>query len=135
MAEAMARKYGSDVLSAASAGTAPAPNSYHLTRSLLSEVNVDLGEQIPKALRDVDLSRYDLIINMSGSPLLLNAEVPVETWEVEDPYGRSEELFRRTRGDIEMRVIDLILRARLGKVRPLKKTAHMIDSGRSSSRQ
>jgi protein-tyrosine-phosphatase len=117
MAEALARKYGSDVLTASSAGLWPAVQSHAVTRSVLREINVDLGQHSPRALSALDLSQYDLIVNISGEPLPVAPGLEVETWNVEDPYGRSEDEFRRARGEIEMKVMNLILRIRTGKIR------------------
>jgi protein-tyrosine-phosphatase len=116
MAEALARKYGSDVLMPASAGLSPAMDPQVPTRSILREINVDLGQHRPRNLGEVDLRRFDLIVNMSGMPLPAVQDVPVETWDVKDPYGREEEAFRRARSDIEMKVMHLILRVRTGKL-------------------
>lgn len=116
MAEALARKYGSDVLEVSSAGLTPAINTTPYTRKVLEEKNVDLGDHVPRRFRDLDLSEYDLIVNMSGSNLPQNLGVPVEEWRVEDPMGRSEDDFRQTREVIEMLVMRLILRVRLGKL-------------------
>ena len=116
MAEAMARKYGSDVLEASSAGLMPAMSNTPFTRTVLTEKNVDLGDHLPRRFRDSDLKSFDLIVNMSGSPLPRNLGVPVEEWNVDDPMGKEEDEFRKTRETIEMLVMRLILRARLGKI-------------------
>jgi arsenate reductase len=116
MAEALARKYGSDVLEVSSAGLTPAINTTPYTRKVLEEKNVDLGEHVPRRFYDLDLSQYDLIVNMSGSMLPKNLSVPVEDWQVDDPMGRSEDDFRAAREVIEMLVMRLILRVRLGKL-------------------
>lgn len=135
MAEAMARKYGSDVLTAASAGLSPAMSNHALTRSVLGEINIDLGDHEPRKFSDVDLSKFDLIVNMSGSKLSDALGVPVENWSVKDPYGKKEPEFRAARSDIEMRVMQLILRLRTGKLNFERKPSWAIDSGRSSPRQ
>lgn len=135
MAEAMARKYGSDVLVASSAGLSPALNNHALTRAVLEEVNIDLGDHVPRRFTDVDLTKYDLIVNMSGSRLTNTGGLPVENWDVKDPYGKKEPEFRAARADIEMRVMQLILRLRTGKLVLKAKPAWAIDSGRASSRQ
>jgi protein-tyrosine-phosphatase len=116
MAEALARKYGADVLAADSAGLTPAIVTTPLTRAVLSARNVDLGNHLPKSFNDLDLTRYDLIVNMSGVKLPATVRVPVETWPVPDPYGAAEPAYRRACDDIENRVMRLILRARTGKL-------------------
>lgn len=116
MAEAMARKYGSDVLEVASAGLSPAMGNTPFTRSVLTEKNVDLGDHLPRRLRDFDLRSFDLVVNISGSPMPKNLSVPVEEWNVDDPMGGSEDDFRTARETLEMLVMRLILRARLGKI-------------------
>lgn len=116
MAEALARKYGSDVLEVSSAGLMPQLNAHAYTRSVLKEKNVELGDHLPRRFRDLDLSQYDLVVNMTGSPLSANLGVPVENWDVEDPYGGTEDDFRTVREVIEMAVMHLILRVRTGKL-------------------
>jgi arsenate reductase (thioredoxin) len=116
MAEAMARKYGSDVLEVSSAGLTPSIVTTPFTRSVLAEKNIDLGEHMPRPFQELNQKDYDLIVNLSGVPLPRNITVPVEDWNVEDPMGRKEEEFRKTRETIEMLVMRLILRARLGKL-------------------
>ena len=115
MAEALGRKYGSDVMEPASAGLAPAMSNHPFTRSVLSEIGVELGEHLPKRFRGFDLTGYDLVVNMSGQKLPFDPPVSVETWDVPDPMGKPEEEFRRTRELLEMLVMRLILRFRAGK--------------------
>lgn len=136
MAEALARKYGSDVLTAASAGVSAMNSALPITREVLREINVDLENHNPRRFGDINLQRYDLIVNMSGRPLPENLGVLVEEWDVKDPYGGTEDDFRRARGDIEMLVMRLILRLRTGKlVIPRRNPSPPIDSGRASSRR
>ena len=116
MAEAMARKYGADVIEPSSAGLSPQMNNHAFTRSVLKEKNVELGDHLPRRFRDLDLREYDLVVNMSGSMLPANLGVPVENWNVDDPYGGTEDDFRQAREVIEMAVMRLVLRARLGKL-------------------
>lgn len=129
MAEALARKYGSDVLVVSSAGISPAIHNHVLTRSVLLERNVELGDHIPRKFRDLDVSRYDMIVNISGQPIPQNLGIPVENWTIEDPMGGNEDQFRRTRDEIEMLVMRLILRVRTGKLQP------RIDAGAVRSSQ
>jgi arsenate reductase (thioredoxin) len=115
MAEAFARKYGSDVIEASSAGLSPAMNVTTLTRSVLLEKNIELGDHLPRYFSDLSLSGYDLIVNISGQKLPSNLGAPVETWPVRDPFGGTTEDYRRAMEELEMLVMRLILRIRTGK--------------------
>lgn len=135
MAAAFARTYGSDVLEVASAGLAPAMMISSLTRKVMLEKNIELGdEEFPKSLEMVKPGEADLIINMSGHPLPDSVETRVETWAVHDPIGESEEVYREVRDQIEQRVMRLIL-----KVRSRKPPAHAdrsrVDTRRRTPRQ
>ncbi len=112
MAEGFARTYGSDVITAQSAGLAPAMTISPLTRTVMQEKNIDLGDAFPKSLRMLGQLETDLIINISGHKLPTKTAVPVEDWEVRDPIGQSEEIYRKVRDEIEQRVMRLILAIR-----------------------
>ncbi|MDQ6758911.1 MAG: arsenate reductase ArsC [Acidobacteriota bacterium] len=114
MAEGFANKYGSDVLSAQSAGLGPAMTVDVLTNKVMAEKNIDLSESFPKGLNDVDPGQFDLVINMSGRKLPAT-KIAVEDWKVHDPVGQSEEVFREVANVIEQRVMRLILELRTGK--------------------
>ena len=115
MAEAFARTYGSDVIEASSAGLAPAFNTAVMTRTILLEKNIDLGDHLPRRFRDIDLSTYDLVVNITGQRLPSSLGVLVEDWDVKDPFGGEAEDFRRAMHHLEMLVMRLILRIRTGK--------------------
>src|SRR5579862_1242830 len=100
MAEAFARAYGSDVLEAQSAGLAPALALASLTHAVMLEKNIDLGNFYPKEMSRVQ-GGIDLIVNMSGYELQLKNPVPVEEWDVHDPIGDTEEVFRAVRDELE----------------------------------
>jgi len=116
MAEALANKYGADVLHASSAGLAPAISTTPHTRKVLAEKNVELGEHRPKSLGEVELQKVDLLINMSGQQLPSSRTLQIENWAVADPYGLDENAYRRVRDDIEMRVMRLVLKLRSAAV-------------------
>jgi protein-tyrosine-phosphatase len=113
MAEGFARTYGSDVMTVASAGLSPAPIVQLLTKKVMQDKNINIDSQFPKSLDDVDVSSFDLIINMSGMKLPA-ARMPIEMreWKVEDPIGRSEEVYNAVRDQLEMAVMRLILELR-----------------------
>jgi arsenate reductase (thioredoxin) len=114
MAEGFARTYGSDVLQAHSAGLAPAMVVAPLTHKVMLEKNIDVGSLYPKDFKSV-AANADLIINMSGLELPVKPVVPLENWEIRDPIGESEEVYREVRDEIELRVMQLILALRARK--------------------
>jgi len=116
MAEAFARKYGSDVLIAESAGLAPSLSNVPQTRKALAEKNVDLGNHLPRALDRIELAKIDLIVNMSGQKLPSPAGPKIEDWYVKDPIGASDTVYGEVRDQIEMKVMNLVLRIRNGKI-------------------
>jgi len=108
MAEGFARTYGSDVMEAQSAGLGPAFEVSPLTVAAMKEKNVDMSAAFPKGVDEVDRQGLNLIVNISGQHLPIR-EVPVVEWDVRDPIGRDEKVFREVRDEIERRVMDLIL--------------------------
>jgi len=107
MAEGFARAYGSDVMEPESAGLAPALSIAPLTHKVMLEKNIDLGHMYPRSAGLLK-GRYDLVINMSGGEVPKSIKAPVEEWEVHDPIGEPEEVFREVRDQIEQRVMGLV---------------------------
>ena len=133
MAEGFARTYGSDVLRASSAGLAPAMAVAPLTHKVMLEKNIDIGNIYPKDFKTV-LGAADLIVNMSGYELPVKTALPMEQWEIRDPIGEGEEVYRQVRDEIEQRVMQLILGMRVRKEnKPAGSTK--VDTRRRSLRQ
>jgi arsenate reductase len=139
MAEAFARTHGSDVLEAQSAGLAPALALASLTHTVMLEKDIDLGEYFPKEIGRIQgsVDDVDLIINMSGYELKLKKPVPVEEWDIHDPIGEPEEVFREVRDEIERRVLKLIetLRSRKAVGSEAVSDSMRVDSLRRPTRQ
>ncbi len=134
MAAGFARTYGVDVLTVQSAGLAPAMTVSSLTRQVMLEKNIDIGQEFPKGLETAYSGDVDLIINMSGHALPGKTEAEVETWTVRDPIGESEEVYREVRDQIEQRVMRLILKARARKL-PVASEVPRVDTRRRTPRQ
>ena len=128
MAEGFARAYGADVIHPLSAGLSPAVWVEPLTRQVMLEKNIDIGDAFPKSVDIAVRSGVDLIVNMSGHKLPARNSMPVEDWDVLDPIGRSEEVYREVRDQIEQRVMRLILEMR-------KRDAAPVDTPRRAPRQ
>jgi protein-tyrosine-phosphatase len=114
MAEGFARRYGSDVIHAESAGVSPTVSTDPLTIKVMQEKNIDVSASVPKGPDVVKPQSFHLIVNMSGQKLPAIA-VPVEEWKVPDPVGLSEKDFRACADQIEQLVMRLILEFRIGK--------------------
>jgi arsenate reductase len=113
MAEAFARKFGSDILTVHSAGLAPARTLPPLTRQVLTERNVPWEGQFPKGLESFTGEQFEVVVNLSGErlpPALAQARL-IE-WDVRDPIGQSESVYRAVATQIEGLVMRLILELR-----------------------
>lgn len=133
MAAGFARTHGADVLKVKSAGLAPAMRVSSLTRKVMLEKNIDIGEQFPRGLDLVSQDDVELIINMSGHQFSAKTKARVETWVVRDPIGESEEVYREVRDQIEQRVMRLILKVRSRK--PPAPVGARVDTRRRTPRQ
>src|SRR5271163_1254841 len=111
MAEAFARAYGADVADPSSAGLSPASIIAPLTRKVLMDRNIPIGDQYPKGMERALRQRFDVLVNMSGFPLVLGAE-RVVNWRVQDPIGHDEGVYRTVAAQIEEMVMRLILELR-----------------------
>ena len=111
MAEAFARAYGSDIILARSAGVSPSTIIQPLTRQVLGERNLSVDDHFPKGMEIVRDEPFDLVVNMSGFPLAIPAP-RVVAWEVPDPIGQEETVYRTVASQIEALVMQLILELR-----------------------
>ena len=136
MAEGFARALGADVLIAQSAGLSPALAVAPLTNFVMREKRIDLGDYYPKPLKHLQ-GDFDLTINMSGYSLPAHSTAQVEVWDICDPIGESEELFRHVRDEIEQRVLKLVerLRSRQSAVPEALPAVSQVDTRRRPTRQ
>lgn len=114
MAEAIARRLGSDVMDVSSAGLAALGEVQWMTKETLIRNGYPADGLASKQLRFEALDTMDLVINMSGRPGVATFDEPskVEDWIVEDPYGSDEDTYQRIFEDIERRVAQLAERLR-----------------------
>src|SRR5579862_4603416 len=101
MAEGFANHYGSDVLTAVSAGLSPVSALVRETRMVMQEKNVDISTHVPRPYDPFLTPGFDLVINMAGYRLPGVAPKELVEWKVADPYGAPIENYRKTRDDIE----------------------------------
>jgi arsenate reductase len=113
MAEAFAKAYGSDILIVKSAGLAPATGLPPLTRQTLREKNISSEGQFPKPLEAVAGEPFEVVVNLSAKrlPPAFGSARLIE-WEVRDPIGESEDVYRAVAAQIEGLVMRLIIELR-----------------------
>jgi protein-tyrosine-phosphatase len=116
MAEGWAKKLGSEVLEAYSAGTENYPEVKPLAVQVMEEAGVDMSDHHPKLLSST-LAEVDILVTMG-----CNVECPYvpcrhrEDWGIVDPsYGPIED-YRKTRDIIKEKVEDLIQRVKNGEI-------------------
>jgi len=112
MAEGFANQYGSDVLSAASAGLAPLQKIPIETVTAMDEINVDVSRHVPRRYDPFEAVDCDLVINMAGYRLPGPPGKEVVEWHVKDPFQASAAEYRLVRDELEQRVMRLILELR-----------------------
>ncbi len=117
MAEAFANRYGSDVLTARSAGVQPCEMVSPATAELMREKNINLDGAMPKGF-DTTGTDYDVIVNMSGHRLPPGLADRTREWTVEDPIWFTRERHAEVRDQIEMLVQRLILELRRKQAEP-----------------
>ena len=111
MAEAFAKSYGADIMEVHSAGLAPASYIAPLTKQTLGEWNLHIDDHFPKGLDVMQQQSFDVVVNMSGTPLRRPGARVVD-WMVPDPIGQSEDFYRTVATQIEGLVMRLILELR-----------------------
>ena len=104
MAEGFARHHYSELMEVSSAGLFPAPIVQPETIAVMAEKGVSIEGQSPKPISAVDWKSMDLVVNMSGMPVL--QEMPGFKglnlmWVVQDPIGQSDKVYNKVRGRME----------------------------------
>ncbi len=115
MAEALARRWASDVIEPSSAGTHALGRIESSTLAVLKERGAPADGQYSKSLIEADCEAANLIVNMTGQPgkdILPWTGRKVLDWDVTDPYGENLELYRRICDEIDARVAELADRLR-----------------------
>jgi protein-tyrosine-phosphatase len=110
MAEALFNHYAAGRAQAFSAGTKPASHTDRTVVEVMLELGIDIRTQRPKMLTPEMMGDTDRVITMGCEveTFCPTALAPTEDWQLEDPEGRSIEIVREIRGEIEARVRKLI---------------------------
>jgi len=116
MAEGWAKKLGSDVLEAYSAGTQNYPEVKPLAVQVMEAAGIDMSAHYPKLLSDIP-AEVDILITMG-----CNVECPFvpsshrEDWGLSDPSGGPVEGYEETRDLIREKILELLQRVKNNKI-------------------
>jgi arsenate reductase (thioredoxin) len=111
MAEAFAKYYGKEKISAFSAGNKPADRINPVVVESLKEKGIDISRNKPKQLNFQVAQEADLIITMGCNDQGICPGPffkPTVDWKLEDPKGKPIEKVREIRDEIEKRVKKLV---------------------------
>ena len=109
MAEAWARHLGQGRVRAWSAGSRPSSEVNPHARLVMRERGIELAEAMPKGFEALPDLTWDVVVTMGCGDECpwIPARRRVQ-WDIPDPKGRSLEIFRQVRDQIERCVRELL---------------------------
>lgn len=111
MAEGFAKAIGDGKVAVTSSGL-EASQVDPIVVQVMSEIGVDVSDQISKALSEFEPEEFDVVISLCGCGVDLPkpwvAREVFEDWQLDDPEGHSIDVFRRVRDEVKTRVVTLI---------------------------
>jgi arsenate reductase len=112
MAETFGRALGKGVFEASSAGLTPGLMIDPVTKQVMAEKGLDMGDQFPKSIALAATRGAELVVNMSGYPLPPGVKWPLVEWHVPDPHTHPLKVHREVRDLVERLVMQLVLEFR-----------------------
>ncbi len=111
MAEGWTKELGKGKIEVTSSGL-EASRVHPQAIEIMSEVGVNINEQTSDPLSNFKAEDYDIVISLCGCGVNLPQEWVLreifEDWQLEDPDGKSLEIFRKVRDEIKEKVTNLI---------------------------
>jgi len=112
MAEGIAKHLSEGKISVQSAGTKPEKNVTPFAVQVMKEIGIDISNQEPKIITIDMLSASTHFVSM-GCGVQETCPVPIkvpniEDWDIEDPWGKNIQFFRKTRDIIKGKVEKLL---------------------------
>lgn len=109
MSEALFSRAAAGHHEARSAGTEPGERVHPEVVEAMNEIGIFVADRTPHKLSSADAEWADVVVTMGcGDKCPFIPGVRYLDWELEDPKGRPLEEVRRTREEIERRVVELI---------------------------
>ena len=111
MAEGFAKTLGAGKIGVTSCGL-EASRVHPTAIAIMEEIGIDITDQTSDPIENFNAEDYDAVISLCGCGVNLPPEWVMqdvfEDWQLEDPDGKSLEVFREVRGQIKERVETLI---------------------------
>jgi len=110
MAQGFAEALGQEKVEVYSAGSKPSSQIDPLVIEVMKEKGIDLSGKRPKGLNDLPYVDMDYLVTMGCEetcPAVLTKKI-IE-WEIPDPKGKSIDVFREVRDQIEKKVKALLI--------------------------
>jgi arsenate reductase (thioredoxin) len=109
MSEALFTRAAAGRHEARSAGTTPGDRVHPEVVEAMEELGIDLATRLPHKLTEEDAEWADVVVTMGcGDECPYIPGKRYLDWDLPDPKGRPLEEVRRTRDEIERRVMELI---------------------------
>jgi arsenate reductase (thioredoxin) len=109
MSEALFERAAGGQHKGRSAGTEPGERVHPEVVTAMHELGIDLSRRIPRKLTQADAEWADIVVTMGcGDKCPYIPGRRYLDWELEDPKGRPLDEVRRTRDEIERRVVELV---------------------------
>lgn len=110
IADGFAKVLGNGKIESYSAGSRPSGKVNPDAIKTMQEVGIDISGAQSKGFSDLGLKAFDYVITMGCQDVcpFFPAEKHID-WQIEDPKGKGEEFFRKTR-DLIKEKVDLLIR-------------------------
>ena len=109
MAAALLKRYAGNRVAVRSAGTMPADEINPTVVAAMSEIGIDITNEVPRALGNDAFDASDVVITMGcGDTCPIFPSKRYLDWELEDPAGRTLDEVRSIRDEIDRKVRSLV---------------------------
>jgi arsenate reductase len=109
MSEALFKRAAGGRHEARSAGTMPGERIHPEVVEAMKGLGIDLDDRVPRRLSTADAEWADVVVTMGcGDECPYIPGKLYLDWDLPDPKGRPLEEVRRTRDEIERRVVELV---------------------------
>lgn len=109
MAEGLANNLGKGIVKAYSAGSKPSGKVNPNAINVMKEIGIDISVAQSKGFCDVNSINFDYAVTLGCKDTcpFIPADKHIE-WDIEDPVGKSVDVFIATRDAIEAKVSELM---------------------------